>query len=446
MNKEQKAFHKSRRNEFSKIIGKDSIAIIFGNTHRNKSYDGDYKFKQYKNFYYLTGFEEQNSALVLAPGGIKNEINKKEKTFTEILYVQEKDALMETWNGRRLGFENVNKELGIETAIINKDLKKILGERFLPKFSKLYINFGEMLQLTGEMKLIITSFLESLNEIAPLIEVIDASYQLGKMRLIKTEYETEKMQEAAYVSIGAYNETIKTIKPGFNEFNIQTVLEFFYKLHGGEESAYHPIVAGGENACILHYESNNENLNDGELLLIDSGSEYNYYCSDITRTFPINGKFTTEQKTVYEIVLKANKECIKKIKSGVKFSELKDLSESVLAEGLYKAGILKNKKDIKKYSLHGIGHHIGLDTHDAAPFSKTLTTDNDTLKAGNVVTIEPGLYFTKDTKEIPKQYWGIGVRIEDDILITKTGNKNLTKEMIKEIEEIEYAMKDNKEM
>ena len=233
---------------------------------------------------------------------------------------------------------------------------------------------------------------------------------------------------------------MKIIKPGLNECQVQATLEYHYRYNGSEDIAYPPIVAGGENACILHYENNDQILKDNVLVLIDSGSEYNYYASDITRTFPVSGKFSKEQKLIYEIVLKANEECIKKIKPGVKFSDLKTISEKVLAEGLHKAGLLKNKKDIKKYSMHGVGHHIGLDTHDAVPGAKTATEDNDTLKPGNVVTIEPGLYFTYEMKEIPKNFRGIGVRIEDDILVTKNGCTNLTKMMVKSVKEIENVM------
>lgn len=443
MNSEQKAFHKSRRTEFSKLIGKDSIAVIFGNTARNKSYDGDYKFKQYKNFYYLTGFLEPNSVLVIAPGGIQFPVNGKKKTITEILFVQKKDALMETWNGKRLGHSNVRRELGIQNSYVNEEIPHILNSKFLRKFSRLYTNFGEMLKLTNDTKRIINNFTETLNVIAPALEITDASYLLGKMRAVKTNYEIKKIGEAAEISAGAYNETLKSVRPGINEFSIQAVLEYYYKYHGGDDIAYHPIVASGENACILHYDENNRQMKSGELLLIDSASEYNYYCSDITRTFPVSGKFTNEQRIIYEIVLKANKECIKKIRPGVKFSYLDSLSKKILADGLYKSGLLKNKKDIKKYSLHGIGHHIGLDTHDAVPFTKTGSTDNDTLKAGNVITIEPGLYFTDNMKEIPVNFRKIGIRIEDDILVTKNGSINLTESMIKEAAEIEIAMKDN---
>ena len=233
---------------------------------------------------------------------------------------------------------------------------------------------------------------------------------------------------------------MKEIKPGVNEFNIQASLEYNYKANGGEDVAYLPIVASGENACILHYTKNNQKLKNGDLLIIDSAAEYKYYCSDITRTFPVNGKFTTDQARLYNIVLKANKECIKKIKPGVRFSDLNKLSEKILSEGLLKLGIIKDKKDIKNYSLHGLGHHIGLDAHDAVPFQKTISSDFDILREGNVITIEPGLYFRKDMKEISSKYRGMGIRVEDVVLVTKSGSRNLTEGLGKEIRELESGM------
>ncbi|MBK8550083.1 MAG: aminopeptidase P family protein [Ignavibacteria bacterium] len=440
MNKEQKAFHKSRRKEFSKLIGNDSIAIIFGSTHHNKSFDGDHNFKQYKNFYYLTGFTEANSALVLMPSGSRGVPLQKGKRITEVLYVQKKDPLMETWNGKRLGCKNVKDELGIEEGKENSELESLLNGKILSAYRYLYINFSELIKLNGEMKHITSGFLDKLNVIAPNVEIIDASYLLGRMRAVKTKYEIKVLKQSADITVRSCNETLTMIKPGLNEHQVQANLEYHYKYNGAQETAYYPIVAGGDNACILHYDKNDQVLKNGELLLIDSGAEYNYYCTDITRTFPINGKFTEEQKLIYEIVLKANKECIRKIKPGIKFSELTVLSERILADGLYKAGILKNKKDIKTYSLHGLGHHIGLDTHDAVDYRRKLKEDNDVLREGNVLTIEPGLYFPKGSKGIDRKFWGTGVRIEDDVLVIKNGYENLTNAMVKEVSSIEFIM------
>lgn len=220
MNKEQKEFHKSRRKEFSRLMGKDSIAIIFGNTFINKSYDGDYGFKQYKNFYYLTGFIEPNAAIVLAPSGIKINIDKKEKSVNEVLYVQKKDPLAETWNGNRLGFENVTSVLGIENGKVNDELKDITGKE-LEKFRRVYINIAELLKLAGDMKGIVYNFLNRLNIAAAHVEIIDASYVLGKMRAVKTLFEIKQLQEACDITVKSYYETMKIIKPGKKESEVQ---------------------------------------------------------------------------------------------------------------------------------------------------------------------------------------------------------------------------------
>jgi Xaa-Pro aminopeptidase len=440
MNKEQKDFHKSRRERYSELLGKDSLSIIFGNTARNKSYDGHFNFKQSKNFYYLTGFNEPNSALVIAPSGIEFHTTKGSNKINEALFVQKKDRMMETWNGKRLGYNNVSNTLGISNGFENQDLEGILNSRNIYNFRRLYINFAEMISLGSEMKKIITGFIDTLNMIAPNIEIADASFLLGVMRSVKTKFEIEQIKKACDISVNSFKDTMMKIKPGLYEYQVQANLEYNYKYNGSSDNAYSPIVAGGEDACILHYDTNNKKLKDGDLLLIDSGAEYEYYCSDITRTYPVNGKFSKEQKQIYNIVLKANKECINKIKPGVKFSDLRDFSEKILADGLHKAGILKDKKSIRKYSLHGLGHHIGLDTHDAVSYGKTVYEDNDTLRAGNVLTIEPGLYFPSGSKEIAKKYWGIGVRIEDDVLVKRGGRENLTEGLVKEADEIEEIM------
>ncbi len=437
LNKEQRAFHKSRRELLRRAIGKDSVAIVFGSTNFNKSHDGDFRFKQYKNFYYLTGFEEPNSAIVLAGNSVPG------IDFSERLYVQRKDLILETWNGRRMGFENVSKELGIEEAKVNTELPEFLNSRALGRLSRLYINFSELIKLTGEMKQLASGFLDRLNTIASYTEVVDISHLMGRLRSVKTDYEIKLMKKASDISVKSYYEAMKQIKPGKNEYEIQAALEYNYKVFGSEDNAYYPIVASGENGCILHYEANNCKLNDGELLLIDSAGEHRYYCSDITRTFPINGKFSKEQRQIYDIVLKANKECIKKCRPGVSFDKLAKLSDSIIADGLHKLGILKNKKDVKKYTLHGLGHHIGLNTHDAVSFSRTSREDSNKLKPGNIVTIEPGVYFPEGSEGIPKKFQGMAVRIEDVILITKKGNVNLTSEMVKEPEDIEATLSKN---
>ncbi|MBS1513912.1 MAG: aminopeptidase P family protein [Bacteroidetes bacterium] len=441
MNKEKIDFHKSRREEFAKLIGDDSIALIFGNTHINRSYDANYSFKQHKNFYYLTGFREPDSVLMLSNSGIRyyDYETKKEVVSKEILFVQEKDSKKETWTGIRLGAENVKKTLGINDAKENFDLPDFLSYNLFKGYKKVYFNFADALALTGDIKEFTTQFFDGLRSLAPSVQLIDSSYILGKMRRRKAPYELKMMQQAADLSADAFNETMKKIKPGMNEYQVQASLEYYYKNGGSSDNAYPPICASGNHANILHYELNNDTLKKDELILIDSGAEYEYYCADITRTYPISGKFTKEQKDVYEIVLRANKQCIQKAREGVKLDELKNYSEKILTDGMISKGILKNRKSFKKYTIHGVSHHIGLDTHDAVPYKLNKDLD-DRLVTGDVITIEPGLYFPFGSKEIPKKYWGTGVRIEDDVVIGKNGCLNLTKKAVKEIDEIEKLM------
>jgi len=444
MNKEKIEFHKSRREEFAKLMGDDAIAIIFGNSHVNESYDSNYAFKQHKNFYYLTGFLEADSALMLSKRDMKYyDYEKKKECFSnEILFLPEKDEKKETWNGIRLGKDKVKKELGINDAKDNFDFPDFIGYSFLKKYKKLYINIADMHLLTGDMKEFISQFIDNMRTLGTELQILDATYLLSRMRRVKTKYELALMQKAADISAEAFNNSLKKIKPGMKEYQVQAELEYSYKYSGSSDVAYAPICASGNHANILHYELNDDTLKAGDLILIDSGAEYDYYCADITRTYPITGKFSEEQKTIYEIVLNANKMCIKKCKEGVGMDELKSYCDKLLADGMVAKGILKDKKNYKKYTIHGVGHHIGLDTHDAVAY-KLNNQLGDKLVIGDVITIEPGLYFPIGSKEIAKKFWGTGVRIEDDIVIGKNGCYNLTQKAVKEISDIEKMMSEN---
>ena len=442
LTKDQKEFHLSRRKELLKKAGKDSIIIVFSNTHLTESYDASYEFKQNKNFFYLTGFLEPNAALIMSSEGVpyKDKKSGRNQKTNELLFVQKKDAMAETWTGKRMGSDNSDAELGIKTCFDNSALSSFLNILFRPAYKRLYVNLVDALNLKEEIGKQIYQFFERLPTTAPHIEIVDISYMIGEMRKKKSKFEAAMLQKACQISCDAYNITIPQIKPGLYEFQVQAMLEFNYRFLGGNDNAYGSIVASGNNANILHYESNDQVLKKGDLLLIDSAAEYYYYSSDITRTLPIGGKFSPEQKLIYNIVLKANKECIKKCGPGVKQSELRDLSNKVLFEGLKKAGFKMDFDTFKKHSIHGVGHAIGLDTHDAVPHQITSTTDFDTMKEGDMITIEPGLYFPEGSETVDKKFWGIGVRIEDDILITKNGHINMTASLTKEAVEIEEMM------
>jgi Xaa-Pro aminopeptidase len=441
---QQKKFHSSRRKIFSGLIGKNSIAVIFSSNEKNKSFDENYRFKQNNSFFYLTGFKEPFSALVIAPSGFHLNGNQKSGKFHEALFVRGRDKEEETWSGKRTGFDKVRAETGIMKGYSNKDIDKIFHTGELSKFDRLYVNINEALSSNIEFREFISPFLKNFYKIAAGIEITDASYLLGKMRIGKDNFEIENIKRAIGITIDSFKSAYAEIRPGMFEYEVQAILEYNYLKNGADDLAYLPIVGSGNNTCTLHYEANRERMKNGDLLLIDSGCQYYGYSADITRTIPVSGKYSKEQKEIYSIVLKANKECIKACKPGVKFSELKRLSEKILAGGLRKLKILKGKEKVKKYSLHGLGHHMGLDTHDAVPFGKKSNRDFDVLGEGNIITIEPGLYFPADDKSVPVRFRGTGVRIEDDILITNRGHKNLSEDMPKEIEEVEELIRKDK--
>jgi len=443
MDSAQKIFHKTRREKLLNILDDNSLVIVLGASSVNRSYDDSYRFKQNKNFFYLTGFTEPNSALLLAPGGMEFHDQKSGKIVKtkELLFVQKKDPLKETWTGRRLGFGNVKKELGIEAGMENSKLGDVLNDLILKdKYNKIYISLYDLNFLKGEVKNELRGFVNLWITLATNVQIMDLNYMLAKMRNVKKEYEIEQIRYASAATAAAFYNTIQRIKPGMFEYQVQSMLEHYYKDFGCADVAFETIIAGGNNTCILHYNTNRNKLKSGELVLIDSGAEFNYYNGDLTRTVPVNGKFTKEQRQIYQIVLDAQYAVIKKIRPGVKLTELKKYSVEQLKKGVMKLGLLKKGFDITKYSLHGVGHHIGLDTHDAVANKKVGSTDFDTLLVGSIITVEPGLYFPDDAKEIPAKYRKIGVRIEDDVLVTKQGCEVLSDSLPKEADDIEYLM------
>lgn len=439
----EKIFHKSRREKLNSMLDENSLVIVLGASNVARSYDDGYKFKQNKNFYYLTGFNEPNSALILAPGGMQVHDEKSSKIIKtkELLFVQKKDPLRETWIGKRLGYSNVKKGLGIETGMENSKLGDILNDLITSdKYNKIYISLYDLNFLSGEVKEQLRSFESSWITLTTNVQIMDVNFILSKMRSVKNEFEIEQARYASTVTAAGFYNTIQMIKPDMYEYQVQALLEYHYKELGCQDEAFETIVAGGNNTCILHYNTNRNKLKSGELVLMDSGAEFNYYNGDLTRTVPVNGKFTKEQREIYQIVLDTQYAVIKKIKPGVKLTDLHKYSNEQLKKGMQKLGLLKKGYDSSKYTLHRVGHHIGLDTHDAVANKTIGKNDFDKLSIGNIITVEPGLYFPEDAKEIPERYRKIGVRIEDDVLVTKMGAEVLSDSLPKEIEDIEFLM------
>ncbi|MCE1165914.1 MAG: aminopeptidase P N-terminal domain-containing protein [Bacteroidetes bacterium] len=443
MENAQKQFHLSRRSKLLNILDENSLVIVLGSTNVPRSYDDIHRFKQNKNFYYFTGFNQPNATLLMAPGGMEiydEKTNRIVKT-KEALFVQKADPLKETWFGKRLGFDKVKSELGINYALENSKLGDIISDVLSgDNINKIYVSLNDLDALDGEIKDQLKGFTRSWITLSTNVQLMDLNYIVGKMRFVKNDFEIEQIRYASTVTASAFYNSIQQVKPGMYEYQVQAMLEYYYKKFGCADVAFETIVAGGNNTCILHYNTNRNKIKAGDLLLIDSGAEYNYYNGDLTRTIPVSGKFTKEQREIYQIVLDAQYAVIKKIKPGVKLTDLKKYSVEQLKKGVQKLGLLKKGHDITEYTLHGVGHHIGLDTHDAVANKNIGKTDFDTLLVGNIITVEPGLYFPESAKEIPAKYRKIGVRIEDDVLVTKTGREVLSDALPKEVEDIEFLM------
>jgi Xaa-Pro aminopeptidase len=424
--------------KFIESIGPDSIAIIPAAHEATRSYDTEYKFRQDSDFAYLTGFPEPDAVAVIDPSS--------KKPFT--LYVRPRDPEMETWFGRREGVVGAVKNHKADKAFPIDKFAADLG-KLLNGHEKLYYRFG----VDEKLDLQIIKYLSAqrqrrLKSPYPPHTIVDPTILIHEMRLHKTSGEVEFMQKAATISCEAHILAMQKTKPGMNEFQVESMIEAYMRENGASGVAYNSIIGGGENATILHYVENNRPLNDGDLLLVDAGAEYNGYAADITRTFPVNGKYSKAQREVYDVVLDVQLQCIEATKTGNTVLKRQELSIELLTEGMKKLGLLKGKtkdlikkKSFMKYYMHGVGHYLGLDVHDAGRYFTDQTAKNSRPFApGMVLTVEPGLYIPPDDKSAPSKYRGIGIRIEDDVLVTKDGNRNLTAKVPKDLDEIEALM------
>ena len=415
--------YKKRREVLAKSLKSQSISIVHSATYKTRSNDTEYPYRQDSNFYYLTGFKEDNACLMIV---------KKKKKFTTVLFVEKKDVTKELWTGKRLGCVGAREKFAVD-EVYEIDL---LEEMFLNNIDlkqHLYFDFKLNYLRFKALKRFSKGINTHIN-VAKLIE---------KMRLIKSSAEIKLIKKAITITKEAHHEAMKLHKNDKNEYELQASIENIFKKNGAYSDAYTSIVAGGNSANTLHYINNDKALVGGDLILIDAGCEYDYYASDITRTIPVNGSFTQAQKELYTMVLDVQLTIIEMIAPNVMRSELHSKSEELLCKGMVALGILKGdvktllkKQAHKKYYPHGVGHWMGIDVHDEAPY-KDKNGKEIALKKGMVLTIEPGIYCDKDDMSIPKKYRGIGIRIEDDILVTKNGYKNLSIEIAKTIKEIE---------
>ncbi len=425
--------------KFIEQMDENSVAIIPAAHEATRSYDTEFKFRQDSDFDYLTGFPEPDAIAVIDPSN---------KRSPYILYVRPRDPLMETWYGRRHGTEGAVKKFKANKAFsiekFDADLPKLLDGR-----DKLYYRFSVDKTLDQKILAYLSGQrVRRLKTAYPPHTIIDPTIITGEMRLHKTADEIELMQKAADISVNAHLLAMKKAKPGMNEFQIESLIEAYMRENGASGVAYNSIVGTGDNATILHYVENNMPLKDGDLLLIDAGAEYQGYAADITRTFPVNGKFTQAQREVYDVVLDVQKKCIEETVTGQTVKGRHELSIELLTEGMKKLGLLKGKtadlikrKEYLRYYMHGVGHYLGRDVHDAGRYFTDQSAKNSRPFApGMVLTVEPGLYIPPNDRKAPAKYRGIGIRIEDDVLVTKDGNRNLTGKLAKEADEIEAIM------
>lgn len=415
-------FYKTNRERYFDSIKENSVSILFSGNSIQKSADQDYPFSVNRNFYYLTGINQANVILVLVKG-----INGNK----EYLLIEENDEMMAKWVGMKLTIEEAKEISGIENILYLDSFESLVFSLFnnsRKTYEELYYLYLDLERRNDpDFSSKALTYSQIVKEKYPEVKIENAYSIIVRLRMNKTDDEIEKIQESIDVTKGALENVLKNIKPGLYEYQVETFYDSYIKFHGQKVTSFETICATGKNATVLHYVNNNTKIGDNELVLFDLGCCTDYYISDISRTYPANGKFTERQKQIYEIVLNCNKKCIEFLKPGVSWDEYNLYANSLLIEGLKNIGLIKEDKELRKYYWHSIGHSIGLDTHDPA-------NRNVVFEEGMVMTVEPGLYLEDE---------GIGIRIEDNILITKDGCINLSKDIIKEVEEIENFIKEN---
>ncbi len=430
-----KAEFARRRKRLMTMMGLDSIAILPSAKEVMRSRDTNYNFRQDSDFHYLCGFNEPESVLVLIPG---------RKHGDYLLFNRERDMTKETWHGRRAGQQGAIDNFAASDAFPIDDIDDIVPG-LLEGRERIYCAIGNDKEFDEKVLGWLNALRGKMRGTAPHGEIIDVQHILHDMRLYKSRSEVSLMRKAAQISAKAHKRAMQKTYPDRNEYHIEAELHHEFARHGARFPAYTSIVAGGENACILHYVENQDTLNDGEFLMIDAGAEYELYAADISRTFPINGKFTADQKTIYSWVLKAQYAAIETIKPGASWNAPHEAAVKILTKGLMEMGILKGTlrnliktEAYKPFYMHKTGHWLGLDVHDVGDYQ--VGGQPRVLEPGMVLTVEPGLYIASDSKKVAKRWKGMGVRIEDDVLVTKDGYDVLTKDTPKTIDEIEKLM------
>ena len=427
------SIYKKRRDNLEKILPNNSVLLLPGADLQYRNADSAHAFRQESSFFYFSGFREPSSLIAIV---------KNDKGLSSIIFVPPKDKLKEIWDGYRAGPIGAVEDYMFDKAYDNNQIDSMMPDILHGSEQVLY-SIGKK-QGFDQKVIDWTTSDSSKDRHSKSINITNASSMIGNVRLIKDDHEIDLIKKACEISADAHIEAMKAVKEGDNEQYIESLYIHEFSKRGGRYPAYTPIVAGGENACVLHYVENDNDLKKNELLLVDAGCEYKMYAADITRTFPVGGKFSEEQLKVYEIVLRAMNTAIESVKEGNSIMMPQEISEKVITEGLVEIGILDGDPDelhkegaYKDFYMHKIGHWLGLDVHDVGDYMEG--DDFMKFKPGMITTIEPGIYIS-NSMDVDNKWKGIGVRIEDDILVTKDGNENLTKKVPSDPHEIESLM------
>lgn len=424
-----KEFHAGRRAALRELMPDNSVAVIVAYPTRNFSNDVDYFYHANPDMYYFSGYKEPDALLFI----FKNEqTDSAGNKYNELVFVQKRNKQAETWTGKRLGIEGTQQKLGLKMAFNGEDFKN-----FPIDFSKFDKIIFDRLPTDANSDAGLYDLVKQFRQKAAIpddytsIPRFDnkAYHQMtGTLREIKTPEEMSLLRKAIEISCQGQNEVMKTIHPDMSELEIQGLHEYIHKKYGAEGVGYGSIIGSGENGCTLHYEENTRTKVGNTIVLMDVGAEYHGYTADVTRTVPAKGKFSPEEKIIYQLVYDAQEAAFELLKDGARFADADKASREVIAGGLLKLGIIKDKNEVRKYYPHGLGHHIGMDVHDRGVSPK--------LKKGMVITIEPGIYIPEGS-DCDKKWWSIAVRIEDDALITQDGYELLSHFAPRSIEDIE---------
>ncbi len=414
-----------------RIIGKEAIAILPAAPVRHRNGDIEYAYRQDSHFHYLSGFPEPDAVAVLCPGRPQGEY---------LLFVRERDPLRESWDGARAGTEGAVESYGADDAFPIADIDEILPG-LLEQRSQVFYSMGTHLDFDPRL----TGWVNGLRsqtraEGGGMQEFVALNHVLDDMRLYKSRAEQGLLRRAAQIAVGAHRRAIRFAEPGRMEYEVMAEVLHEFRSHNADTS-YHPIVGGGANACVMHYRNNDQPLRDGDLLLLDAGCEHDFYASDITRTFPVNGRFSAAQRAVYEVVLEAQLAAIDKVRPGNHWNQPHEAAVRVITHGLVKLGLLEGsvpklirEQQYQRFFNHRTGHWLGLDVHDVGDYK--VGGEWRVLEAGMALTVEPGIYIRPSPK-VAKEFWNIGVRIEDDVLVTKKTPEVLTAALEKTPDAIE---------